>query len=76
MSKLTVTTLKRVFIFEDTAGKEKIRLSDPNPKLTPEEVLDHYSAAYPSLSTALVLPGEQKGDIMEFEIKDNFGSKG
>lgn len=76
MSALKTTVLKRVFLFEDKESKSTIRLSDPNPKLTAEEVLDHYSGAYPQLSTALVVPGETKGDTMEYEVKSNFGSKG
>lgn len=73
---MVTKTLKRVFLFEDKDGKMTVRLTDPNPKLTPEEVLDHYSGQYPTLANALVLPGEVKGDIMEFEVKDNFGTKG
>ena len=66
--------LKRVFIAH--IDKEEVRLADPNPNLTPEEVMDHYSGEYPKLQNAIVLPGEVKGDIMEFEVKDNFGDTG
>jgi PRTRC genetic system protein C len=69
------TVLKRVFIYKGK-NKDVINLADPNPALTPEEVLDHYSGEYPELLNAFVLPGDAKGDIMEFEVKSNFGDKG
>lgn len=69
------TALKRVFIYKGKKS-DTINLADPNPALTPEEVLDHYSGEYPELINAFVLPGEQKGDIMEFDVNSNFGDKG
>jgi PRTRC genetic system protein C len=74
---MKVIKLKRVFVMKGD-DKEKINLPDPNPTYTPEEVLDHYSADYPKLQTAVVLPGEESedGKSITFEIKDNFGSKG
>jgi PRTRC genetic system protein C len=71
---MEITALKRVFKF--TNDGSDLSLDDPNPEMTPEEVLDHYSNEYPKLSTAVVTPGVVKGETMEFEIKDNFGDKG
>jgi PRTRC genetic system protein C len=72
---LETTKLKRVFEYE-TKKEGTITLNDPNPALSPDEVLDHYSSDYPQLQNAVVLPGEVKGDTMVFTIKDNFGDKG
>lgn len=72
---LQTIQLKRVFTYESKKDGE-IELSDPNPALTPEEVLDHYSTDYPQLQNSVVLPGEVEGDLMKFKIKDNFGDKG
>lgn len=74
---MKIVKLKRVFKL--TGDKKEVTLlPDPNPTYTPEEVLEHYSVEYPKLHTAVVLDGKESanGESVEFEIMDNFGTKG
>ena len=45
---ITVTTMARIFQFQG------IRLPDPNPEMSVEEVKALYAAQYPELATAVV----------------------
>jgi PRTRC genetic system protein C len=74
---MKVVKLKRVFTIVGE-NKEVVTLPDPNPRYSPEEVMDHYSLDYPKLHTAIIGEGvlSPDGQSMVFEIKDNFGSKG
>lgn len=67
---LIKTELKRVFEYK----KEK--LADPNPALTPAEVIDFYSDTYPELVNATMTGPKIEGDnaIFNFEVK--FKEKG
>lgn len=73
---MDVKKLKRVFIMKGESGTDKVKLGDPSHLMSPEEVIDFYSNQYPKLQNSVVMPGLQRGDTMEFEIKDNFGPKG
>ncbi|ACU60698.1 PRTRC system protein C [Chitinophaga pinensis] len=74
--KLHVTTAKRVFIVEQT-GKQPIRLPDPsNGRMSPEEVLDHYSGIYPILSLAQPELESMGATEIVYKCKTTIGSKG
>jgi PRTRC genetic system protein C len=67
---LTVTKMTRVFQFQG------IRLPDPNPEMSVEEVKALYAAQYPELATAVVNGPEAAGDKMRYTFERSIGSKG
>ena len=67
---LTVTPMSRIFHFNG------IRLPDPNPDMTVEEVKAMYAAQYPELTTAVVNGPEAVGDKMRYTFERAIGSKG
>lgn len=72
---LTPTLLQRTFLFQDK-DKETVNLTDPSIDLSPDEVLDFYSATYPQLITAKVIGPEFEGDKMVFRFESVLGTKG
>ena len=60
---LTVTKMTRIFQFQG------IRLPDPNPEMSVEEVKALYAAQYPELATAVVNGPEAAGDKMRFPCR-------
>ena len=68
--ELEVTEIERVFMYNDTV------LSDPDPSLTPEEVLVFYSNTYPALTTSNVHGELNERGIMEYTFKTTIGTKG
>jgi PRTRC genetic system protein C len=71
---LSVTTLERVFKFKN--GDAKITLQDPNPAMSPDEVMDFYSTTYTELTTATVSGPEVENDRMVYHFKTTIGVKG
>jgi PRTRC genetic system protein C len=67
---LTVTKMSRVFQFQG------IRLPDPNPEMSVDEVKALYAAQYPELATAIVNGPEAAGDKMRYTFERAIGSKG
>lgn len=67
---LTITKMTRLFTFNG------IRLPDPNPNMTVDEVKALYSAQYPELATAVVNGPEAVGDKMHYSFERAIGSKG
>lgn len=67
---LQITGLKRVFLFKD------VRLDDPNPKSTTEQVKALYSDTYPELATATLSGPFVKSDCVEYKFSEKAGSKG
>lgn len=67
---LEIKGIPRVFMFD---GKE---LQDPNPDLTPQEVMDLYSANHPELNNGKVVGPEIKDDRQEFTFSAVLGEKG
>jgi PRTRC genetic system protein C len=67
---LTVTKMSRVFQFQG------IRLPDPNPEMSVDEVKALYAAQYPELATAVVNGPEAAGDKMQYTFERAIGSKG
>ncbi len=67
---LQANPLKRSFSFHG------LKLPDPNPKLTAEEVRSFYSAQYPDLATAAITGPEAVGDKLIFKFERAIGTKG
>jgi PRTRC genetic system protein C len=67
---LQVLNYKRVFIHN---GK---RLSDPNPSMSPDEVMNYYSNLYPELTTSNVHGPKIENDEAVYEFKTTVGTKG
>jgi PRTRC genetic system protein C len=67
---LTVTKMTRVFQFQG------VRLPDPNPEMSVEEVKALYAAQYPELATAVVNGPEAAADKMRYTFERSIGSKG
>jgi len=67
---LQASPLKRSFSFQG------LKLPDPDPKLTAEEVRSFYSAQYPDLATAAISGPEAVGDRLVFRFERAIGTKG
>lgn len=67
---LNITNFKRVFKHGD------ITLTDPNPDMTPEEVMNFYSNQYPELTTSNVHGPVIKDDKAVYTFKTTVGTKG
>ena len=67
---LTIIKMTRVFQFQG------MRLPDPNPEMSVEEVKALYAAQYPELATAIVNGPEAAGDKMRYTFERAIGSKG
>lgn len=67
---LTVSKMTRYFQFHG------IRLPDPNPAMTVDEVKALYAAQYPELATAVVNGPEAVGDKLRYTFERSIGSKG
>ena len=53
-----------------------LRLPDPDPKLTPEQVRDVYSTTYPEITTAVVEGPDASGGTLHFKFTRAIGTKG
>jgi PRTRC genetic system protein C len=53
-----------------------VRLPDPNPRMTVEEVRATYASVYPDIATASVDGPEPVGDKMRYTFTRAIGSKG
>jgi len=73
---LIANELPRVFLFDGEGNKQYIKLSDPDPKLSPEAVLNFYAQTYPLLITARVGSPEFKDDELQYEFVSTIGTKG
>lgn len=67
---LQIQSYKRVFIHGTN------RLSDPDPSMTPEEVMNFYSNQYPELTTSNVHGPVINDDVAEYKFKTTVGTKG
>lgn len=67
---LSITNLKREFKLKDK------KLPDPNPNLTPDEVMAFYSNQHPELVTSNVFGPTINGDVAVYEFKTTVGTKG
>ena len=71
---VTVEEIKRVFILGE--GKDQVELDDPNPNMSPEEVLQFYAPMYPDLNNADFEKEELVGNRYEYRIERQVGTKG
>ncbi len=67
---LQVNGLERVFMHD------KIMLTDPDPNMSPEEVMKFYTNTYPELTTSNVHGPEVNGDRVVYKFKTTVGTKG
>jgi PRTRC genetic system protein C len=67
---LTISKTIRTFEFGG------VRLPDPNPSMSVDDVKAFYSAQYPELATAVVNGPEAVGDKMRYTFDRAIGSKG
>ena len=67
---LQVNGLERVFMHD------KIMLTDPDPNMSPEEVMKFYTNTYPELTTSNVHGPEVNGDRVVYKFKATVGTKG
>lgn len=67
---ISVTKMTRLFQFNG------IRLPDPNPAMSVDDVKALYAAQYPELATAVVNGPEAVGDKMRYTFERAIGSKG
>lgn len=66
--------IKREFVFENKGTK--VSLPDPDPNMTPDQVMVFYSNTYPELNTSAVNGPRYDGDKMVYSFKTTVGTKG
>lgn len=74
MAEMKVKTLPREFVL--TRGGGDIRLSDPNPDMTPSEVMIFYSSTYPELTNGSVSAPDVKATKLTYTFSATVGKKG
>ena len=52
------------------------QLDDPDPDMTPEEVMQFYAGTYPELTTSNVHGPKMEGETAVYEFKTTVGTKG
>lgn len=73
---LTITDIERRFTIAAGNGKPAIKLEDPNPAFTPEEVMNHWANIHPELTTATIEGPKMTANGAEYEFKNTVGTKG
>jgi len=53
-----------------------VKLPDPDPRMTPEEVKIIYSHQYPELATAAITGPEASGENLQYSFVRAIGTKG
>mgnify|MGYP000876375945 FL=1 len=71
---LVATQLERVFILTDKG--QEIRLTDPEPRWSPESVMNFYANTYPILTTAKVSAPMIREDSVQYRFESIMGTKG
>ena len=71
---LLATQLERVFILHDKG--QDIRLSDPEPRWSVDDVMNYYANIYPILTTAKVSAPQIREDTVEYRFESVMGTKG
>lgn len=66
---LVVNQAVRKFKYKDDI------LPDPDPAMTPVQVIEYYSSTHPELTTAVIGEPELDGDDLVYELKGNVGTK-
>jgi PRTRC genetic system protein C len=67
---MTIETMTREFRYDS------VRLPDPNPKLSIDEVRTAFSATYPEIATAAVTGPEAIGNKLVYHFAKAIGTKG
>lgn len=67
---MKITPMRREFAF---AG---LKLVDPNPQLSLEDVKGIFAMQYPEIATAVISGPEPIGDTMKYTFERAIGSKG
>ena len=67
---MTIETMAREFRYDG------VRLPDPNPKLSIEEVRTAFSATYPEIATAALTGPEAVGNKLVYHFAKAIGTKG
>ena len=67
---LSGARMSRVFSFNG------VKLPDPNPTMTPEEVRQFFATQYPDITTASITGPEAEGDKLRYSFTRAIGSKG
>lgn len=73
---LAVKSAKRKFIIENGKGKKDIELKDPHPKMSLDEVVNHYIGERPELATATIDGPIIDGDVAIYKFTTVIGDKG
>jgi len=73
---MTMTAKALVREFRITKGTDKVILADPNPEMTPSEVMLFYSGQYPELTNGSVSNPEVKATKMIYDFSTTVGKKG
>ena len=71
---LQVITLDRKFTI--TKNGKEVDLSDPDPDMSPQEVIKFYSPEYPELTNATVSGPKVEGSKAVYYFKTSVGTKG
>lgn len=53
-----------------------VKLPDPDPRMTPDEVKNLYSNQYPELTSAAITGPEVSGDHLQYSFVRAIGTKG
>ena len=67
---ITESRLSREFSYNG------VKLPDPNPGMTPEEVRQFYATQYPDITTASITGPEAEGDKLRYSFARAIGAKG
>lgn len=71
---LQVTGISREFTIKKD-GKS-IKISDPNPEMSPEDVIKFYSSTYPELTNAIIEGPKVDGDVAIYTFNTKAGKLG
>jgi len=67
---MTIETMVREFRYDE------VRLPDPNPRLSVDEVRTAFSATYPEIATAALTGPEAVGNKLVYHFAKAIGTKG
>jgi PRTRC genetic system protein C len=67
---ITETRMSREFSYMG------VKLPDPNPAMTPEEVRQFFATQFPDITTASITGPETEGDKLRYSFTRAIGSKG
>jgi PRTRC genetic system protein C len=71
---LKTNILSRIFLHKENG--QEIPLTDPNPALSPEAVMNFYAGTYPILTNARLTGPEIKQDKIQYRFESTLGTKG